>query len=244
MAAVVHLDGEQKGPTPLEIGSLRPNRDYAVELSKPDYYSLDTTVVLAAGSISSFKFTLKRHQGWLSVTGSPEGSRLSVNEKRIGIIPLSRFTHPTGEYELIVKKPGYFPHREEFRLMLDEETELDVQLKRKPKGRAVLFSTIIPGTGQLYQGYSLRGLLFLAAGAAAAFLAQQSYASFTESQQQYETDLEAYNSLHSGDESEFTRLKQAANSSFRRMKDDEDQFFLMAGALGAVWTVNLVEVVF
>lgn len=243
-AAVVRLDGEEKGATPLVFGDLQPNRNYSLGLSKPDYHLLDTTLTLAAGSVEKLRLTLRRHQGWLTISGSPDGSRLFVNRKKIGALPLSRFGYPTGEYELMAKKPGYFPLSEELKVTLDQETALNIQLKRKSKGKAFLFSTFIPGSGQLYQGYSFRGLLFLAAGAAAGFLAQQAYTNFTESQQQYEKDLDDYNSMHHADAAEFMRLKQAANSSFREMKDNEEIFLQMAGALGAVWTINLLEVIF
>ncbi|MFQ6676107.1 MAG: PEGA domain-containing protein [Fidelibacterota bacterium] len=242
--ARVLVDGEEKGATPLQIDQLRPNRNYAIEVSKPDYYSVDTTVALAAGSFEDLRFTLRHHQGWLSVAGFPEGAGVFVGKERIGVIPLSRLEHPTGTYQLTAKKPGFLPHRENIEILLDQETALDFRLQPKSKGRAFLFSTLLPGSGQLYQGYSVRGLLFLAAGVATGFLAQQAYAGFTESQQQYEKDLDAYNSMHQGSPIDFMERKRAVNNSFRKMKDDENRFLMMAGALGAVWTINLVEVIF
>lgn len=242
--AMVHLDGEERGTTPVELTDLLPNQSYGIGLSKPDYYSVDTTLALAPGSREELRFALRRHQGWLSVTGSPEGSRLFVNKEKIGLIPVSRFQYPTGEYDLMVKKPGYFPLTEEFMVTLDEEITLDIQLKRKSKGKAFLFSTFIPGTGQLYQGYSFRGLLFLAGGLAAAYLAQDGWTKFTHSQTQYEADRDLYNNTTSGDQAKFDALKTAAQASFDQMKADEKNLITMAGVLGAVWSINLLEVLF
>ena len=244
IAALVNLDEEERGTTPLTLQDLQPNRDYAFQLTKTDYHSVDTTVTLNPGALERLQLTLMRHQGWLMVSGSPDGSRLFVNRKKIGSLPLSVFNYPTGEYELMVKKPGYFPLIQDFKVALDQETALNIQLRRKSKAKAFLFSTVIPGSGQMYQGYGFRGLLFLAAGLAAGYLTYDGWTRFAESQEKYQSDRDLYNNTISGDQSHFNAQKKAAQASFDQMKAYEQNLVTMAGALGAVWTINLLEVLF
>lgn len=240
--AAVWLNGEEKGLTPASLKDLEPGSSYDLQVALLNYTPVNRTFTLQPGGNPPLRFELAREQGWLSIAGSPTGSGVMLGKRKIGTLPLSRSQYPTGKYELKVQKPGYYISKQPLELSTRSEAALTVNLEPKSKLRAMLFSTVLPGSGQVYEGSPLKGLVFLAATAGAGYLAWSEYSSFLTTRQQYEDDLELYNT--EGDPQLFKSRRQVVNSSFQLMKDSEDKIRTLTGVLGAVWTLNLVEVIF
>jgi len=240
--ARVIIDNEERGKTPLSLSELEPNREYIIQVLMPNYVPAVKTVRLKPGANSAIQIKLEHEMGKLTVTGSPLGSRLIMGKDEIGEIPLNALRYPTGSYQLKAKMPGYFSEKRSLNIAGGQTKELTIHLRKKPKGRAFLFSLFIPGSGQLYLGFTGRGIVFLAAGLASGYLAHQGFQRFTTSRQQYETNLDLYNNEQDPDL--FADRKAAVDQSFDTMKADEKQLINMVGIFGAVWTINLIEVVF
>ncbi len=241
--ARLFLGGADRGLAPVDLQDLKAETPYDISIQLDDHKTFDTTLVLVEGRNNRIVLPLIRETGELSVEGSPENSKIFLGKSLVGKIPLLSFTYPTGEYELSVKKPGFQTFTNTIALETDQSLPIVVSLIPKSKKKAILFSTLLPGSGQLYQGYKGKGILLLASTLATAYLAFEDYGTFVESKTVYEEKSKVYNSNLTQPDLLATQ-KQDMLDAFDIMKDHESAFLLKAGLVGGIWTVNLLEIAF
>ena len=241
--ALLQMGGEAIGKTPLEPKDLKAETSYQLTFSLDQYRTYDTTIVLVEGRNPRVTVPLIRETGTLNIAGTPENARVYLGKETLGALPLLSYSYPTGDYELKVKKPGFQNFSQSISIETDQLLPIQVQLLPKSKGKAVFFSTLLPGSGQLYQGYKGRGYLFLLSALATGYLAYDDFGSFTESQTFYEEKSDIYNS-NLTQPNLLPGQKQKMLDAFDTMKDHEKTFLMKAGLLGGIWTLNLLEVTF
>lgn len=96
-AAMISVDGIQKGVTPLTIPDLTQG-EHKIELSLSGYKKWTKTVKLQAGESASIKATLAADaRGGLTVSATPE-CEILINGKRVGVTPLSLENLEVGKY--------------------------------------------------------------------------------------------------------------------------------------------------
>jgi len=137
-------------------------------------------------------------------------------------------------------------YRIQFRVAcLSEENSkslVEFNMMKKPKLPALAASLILPGAGQLYQGYRKKGIVMFFGVAGLAYFAAQSEISFRSDLDSYEADRSTYRAAGELDEIEAART--ILESSFNAMKTSEKTRNTIWGVLAGTWTINILDVAF
>ncbi len=242
-AATVFINDEQKGITPLELKELPAEDALQIKVELKDYETHTEELTLNSGQNSDITFTLLRKTGFISMTGSPAKSKLYLEGKCIGKLPLKEYKYPVGSWQLIAKKPEYHTYIDTVSVTPDDVTSVVFKMEKQPKTVPLICSAIIPGTGQCVQKHWLKGpaLLILSAGFGA--MAMTGQTDFTQYQDEYNENLDIYNSNRTQPDL-LPAQRQAVDESFNLMKDAESSRNMFMAALGGVWTINIIDIIF
>ncbi len=134
--AVVWLDGEYKGKTPLKLKVLTGKSK--LRIAKEHFIPVEKTIVVTASE--TFRFTLAKQKYRLSVESVPSGAALKVNGISKGRTPES-FTLAQGRYKVTVEENKYM--KKSKRINLNRDRELRLRLSKRYAGY-VGFSFIVP----------------------------------------------------------------------------------------------------
>ncbi|MFC1547218.1 PEGA domain-containing protein [Candidatus Neomarinimicrobiota bacterium] len=239
--ARVVIDNMTAGETPLSQFELEPLQRHEITILMEGYTRVDTPVYAEAGQQLRLNIPLEQIKDWLAFDGDA-GARIALDGNVLGKLPLDRMLVPVGGHNVVVTKPEYFSYRTEVEVRENSEAVVRFQLNPKPRTPALVLSAVIPGGGQLYQGYRAKGLAFLASAVVAGTMAFSQQSSFTEQRDEYDVRLEEYQQATTSEEIETRRAE--VNTAFDAMKDAERSRNIFAGVLGVVWVVNLVEIRF
>ncbi|MFH1563032.1 MAG: PEGA domain-containing protein [Nitrospirota bacterium] len=130
--AIVYLNGEEKGKTPLNIPELQPWHPYQLQLSLNKYYDWNATLFVEPGEEVKVEANLKaRQEGFIFVTSIPGASAVYLDDKLIGQTPLREFTLKTGEYTLKLIKEGYLAQTKKITVLPDEGIFVNFELTKE-----------------------------------------------------------------------------------------------------------------
>lgn len=239
--ASLTVDGNAAGQTPQTALDLEAGRSHTIRASLAGYDAIDTTVSVLGGGSTRLDLIFRTLMGFLTVEGNV-ASRVHIDGRRIGKTPISNYSLPIGDYTLKVTTPEYFPFTREFAVGEGSETTVSFTLRKKPRLPAVVLSLALPGSGQLYQGYGGKGLLFAAAVAGLGYFCYTHHQEFLSCSDDYDRLLEDYN--NATDLNVIMDKKQAVLRSLDEMKANEQQRNIVLGAFGTVWLVNIIDVTF
>jgi len=242
-AAAVFINDEQMGTTPLELKDLPADEALQIKLELKDYETQTKEFTLNSGQNPDITFTLLRKTGFISMTGSPAKSKLYLEGKYIGKLPLEEYKYPVGSWQLVAKKPAYNTYTETVTVTSENVASVVFKMEEQSKTVPLICSAIIPGVGQCVQKHWLKGpaLLILSAGLGAMTMTGQ--ADFTQYQDEYEANLYIYNSNLTQPDL-LPAQRQTVNESFSMMKDAESSRNMFMAALGGIWTINIIDIIF
>lgn len=239
--ASLAIDGNAAGQTPQTALDLEAGRSHTIRASLPGYGAIDTTVSVLGGGSTRLDLIFRTLMGFLTVEGNV-ASRVRIDGRRIGKTPISNYSLLIGDYTLKVTTPEYFPFTREFSIGEGRKTTVSFTLQKKPRLPAVVLSLALPGSGQLYQGYGGKGLLFAAAVAGLGYACYAHHQEFLNINDDYDHLLEEHN--NATDLDVIRAKKQAVLQSLDDMKTDEQMRNIFLGGLGALWLVNIIDVTF
>jgi len=242
-AATVFINDEQKGITPLELKELPADEALQIKIELKDYETQTKELTLNSGQNSDITFSLLRKTGFISMTGNPAKSKLYIEGKFVGKPPMEEYKYPVGNWQLVAKKPAYLVYTDTVTVTSDDTTSVVFKMEKQAKTVPLISSAIIPGIGQCVQKHWLKGpaLLILSAGLGA--MAMTGQTDFTQYQEDYNVNLDIYNSNRTQPDL-LPAQRQAVNESFDMMKDAEKNRNMFMAALGGVWTVNIIDIIF
>lgn len=241
--AHILINGEEKGISPTLIEKL-PAETVLLLKIQSDNYNIETQeITLKPGERRSLKITLNKLQGLLTVTGTPKGAIVSSNYKKIGTTPLINKSLTLGDYQLKITKQGYQSLKSTATITENKTTEIPYSLELVPKGKSLLLSLILPGSGQLYQGYNLKGLTFLVTTIFIGYSTYESQQKFSDQKGVWEEKRDEYNHNTSAPNL-WPQQRQAVQDAYDKLKKNEQTRNLWLGGLGLVWTVNVIEIIF
>ena len=238
--AMLRVDDEGKGNTPVSRLEVRGDTPHSVSLQLAGYHTLDTTLTVASGERLRFRFQLAQITSWL-VLGGPAAARVNIDGKSWGRLPLDRISLPVGEHQLKVTKPEYYPYKTGFNITEQEATNLSFELKRKPKGPAMGLSLVVPGGGQMYHGHK-RGFLYMAAAAALGYLSYAAHVETVDNRDTYNSRKEDYD--NETDLNLIAQKRAAFEESLDALQQAAQNRNIMVGAFGGVWLVNVIDIAF
>lgn len=170
----------------------------------------------------------------LSITGKPSGAVCTLNNKKIGIVPLNNITLIPGAYTLIVKSPGYENAKYSIKLSPFEKKTLNVILATKSSSNATYWSLVIPGLGQILQGRKLGWLYMIGFAGGGAYYSQQLNA-HNDNIDDYDRLVKIYKSNH-------TAINQeAAKSAYDKAENSYKRSNIIAYGIVGIYAVNLLD---
>jgi serine/threonine-protein kinase len=113
--------------TPCRFDDLNPQR-YILGVGKAGYKPVQTPLVIAAGEILDQRIQLEATAEGLFVSSHPSGADIFLDgAKQSGPTPATLVLGP-GQYNLVVKKPGFDPYAGQVQVKTGVLTTLDVEL--------------------------------------------------------------------------------------------------------------------
>ncbi|MBD3344771.1 MAG: PEGA domain-containing protein [Chitinivibrionales bacterium] len=132
--ALLLVDGESVGKTPITVENLAPGK-HTLEIRKAGHYLKKATVTVAANSVQELPFTLLK-PATLVVLSEPSEAAVTINNKAIGITPLTKGKLKPGEYVVKIRKTGFAQQTKKISLSSGEVDTLDFSLKALEKKTA------------------------------------------------------------------------------------------------------------
>lgn len=103
--AVVSIDNEYKGTTPVEL-ELPSVIEHDIKLSAPGYKSLKQLLLLSPGEAKKLQLDLEQELGIVYLTTSPAHAVITINGKRFDNAQ-GRLSLPVAPQKLVVSAPGF-----------------------------------------------------------------------------------------------------------------------------------------
>jgi len=239
--ADISVGNISKGVTPIKLYNLLTGSPFEISIYKEGYRELVKTLQLRRGENLSVTYPLERLKGKLTVNGIPPKATVEIGSIATEHTPVNEFPLETGEYPIIINKPGYKEFYRNTLITADNLTTLDYKLEQLSLGKALLYSGLFPGMGQIYQGDKIKGLIFAAAGLVTELFVVGSQIMYVNNKNDWIEKREAYNQNLTQPEKWPQQLKEL-NESFDRLKTVEDIRNGSLGAFGLIWTINIIEV--
>jgi len=236
--ASVYINGEHKGKTPLNI-KLAPGKNIHLKLTKSVYSDWEKTIDLAEGKNEKVGARLEKLKGTIVLSNFPAGAELTINDKKMKSAK-KELVLPVGKYDLEISKQGYVHKSFSVDLIANKKRSINAALDKKTTSSAILRSFVMPGWGQSYQEKGGRSWIYtigyLGSGIGS-FL-------FTN---KYNTTISEYNVIRTDyskavDETEINSLRNEMHSKYDEIDSAEKTRNIFYIAIGAVWLVNMLDV--
>lgn len=236
--AVVALNNKALGETPITVPDLRKRNEYSLLFHKQGYESLQKDFTLDEQKMIHVK--LIPQKGSILISGHPFKAKVYINNKYAGKFPQIDYQNFIGTYSIMIEKPGYNKYQDVFEITSEESKQLKFHLKPKPKLPAIALSTVIPGSGQIVRGFTKRGLLFLVVATGVGYLTAVEYMDYDSKHTHYLNDLDRFK--NQTDLNMVESDKEKVLISFDEMKKQETVLNNYLYAVGAVWSINILEI--
>lgn len=238
--ADVIIGGQIVGKTPVKL-EIRRNIVYSIRLEKQDYesYTRSTGFQKRRNNVS---VTLQQVKGILQISGFPYGSKVFIEGRLVGRLPQLSYKNNPGNYNLQAKKQGYKKYSRSVVIKPGITEDIQIRLRRKPKLPSMIASAVFPGSGQMIRGKPIKGLIFAATAVGIGYLSYLEHLSFERQHKTYQDNLKIYNTRL--DLNEIDNDINRVWKSFDKMNNIEKQRNQMLYSLGAVWTINIFEILF
>ncbi|MCX6700206.1 MAG: PEGA domain-containing protein [Methanomicrobiales archaeon] len=125
--AVLFLDGEKRGDTPITIPDI-PVGGHTLRLLSPGYEDLTTQAVVTEGIITVVSIPLPPVNGSLSINTTPPGAEIYIDGKRAGVSPVLLSDMAHGDHRLEVIKAGFNVTGQEVRVIGGQMLVVQVSL--------------------------------------------------------------------------------------------------------------------
>jgi hypothetical protein len=155
--AHVFINDEYIGVTPF-VKNVKFGK-YKIKMVNPDY-NISETFTYSKFSKNCTPIFRSLKPTWLNLNIFPEHANLFIDNQFIDMSDPKNKTLNSNLSKILIKKDGYHNKQILYAPKPYQFNSLDVTLKPKSKSRAILFSTLFPGTGQMYVDNKFRGLFF------------------------------------------------------------------------------------
>jgi hypothetical protein len=171
----------------------------------------------------------------------PRGTVVLLDGSQAGVLPLDApIPLDPGTYSLRCELPGYSPH-EEVVDVVDENDDLTitVSMLQKKRSTAALYSLVLAGLGQHYQGHHKRGWTLMGIQVAAVLAAVYGENQFKQHRSDFEDAYRLYQDSIDG--TDIAGYRDEANAAYAKMEDAErvrNTALWMAAATGVFAAVE------
>jgi hypothetical protein len=237
--AEIYIDSEFLGRTPENLRLAEG--DHIVILRRAGSSEYSQKIRIEVGRPLNLKAELVSERGSLTVLGLPDSAEVTIDGKPLGKAPIEGAELSVGPHWLHYRSEGYEPLKDPILVSVQgrHETVVTIAVQRKTRWNAIWRSMLFPGIGQIYSEQSLKGLLFLSAGAlcigSAAVLSNQA----SNAKSNYQDAHEAYAKAVSPYGIAAARENMISKHDLLRQKVDGRNALFVATA--AVWTLGTLD---
>jgi hypothetical protein len=240
--AKIELDNRYIGETPLIYKKLAKGK-HKILVTLKDYETFEAEFEIDKYRLSQkFDISLKAKESTLSVLGSPKNAEIAVDDSSLGYLPMQKAKILYGAHKVTVAKPGFFTFRKDILISSHDPYLLNITLEAKSKYSALLYSTLLPGSGQIYSGRTTTGIILGASTLGCATVSLLFTSDYNDKNDQYMIDKKAYD--NNTDLGKMDALYKTTQDSYSEMEDAHQRAQIMWGLTIAVWFYNMADAVF
>ena len=235
--AVVFLDGDEVGETPIVDHQVTAGR-YQIKINCEGFMEYEQSISVSPGEVKEISYSLTALAA-ISVDGFPAGAAVSLNGERVGETPLENHVIPEGRYKIKITGMGYEKYEKTVTVGPGDPAEIRYRLMPKMKSTVLKKSIILPGSGQRYAEYKVKGslitILQLAAigGIVATSLdASHAWSDYDEAEASYK---------NAPDESDFEGLYADLENKYDTASSSANIQMVVIGAAAAVYLYNIID---
>lgn len=174
----------------------------------------------------------------IRIVTRPAGSIVKIEGEEQGSAPVSGIQLPPGKYRIKASRPMYESSSKN--VYVEKPSHVfTVDLRPKTKGKAVLYSLLLPGMGQHYKEQHLKGWLFSIGVASAAGIAVTSESARQDAVEKYDAAYERY--LNAMTLDDIDRYYTSAQDAWARAEDSKQVRNFGWIAVGVAWAWNVVD---
>jgi hypothetical protein len=240
--ARVEINDRYIGETPLEFKKIGKGR-HTLKVSIKNHETFESTFEInRADQTEKFNITLKPMESQLSIQGTPSNAQVFINGNTAGLLPLQNKKILYGLYDISVRKTGYFSYEKSVLIDKSEPFLLSVGLKPKSKYSALLYSTLLPGSGQIYSGRSTMGIIVGSAAIGSAIATLLFNSNYDDKKDIYMAHKTAYDT--NTDLGKMASLYKTSQDSYTEMEDAQSISNIVFGITAVIWLYNMADALF
>ena len=237
--ANVYINDQNIGKTPLEYSRLERGTNKIV-IRKSYYEDYKTEIEVTSENRTHARHALLvAEESQISFEGTPAKAKVILDGQQCGLLPLKNLNVRNGSHNLQVSRPGFYDHKETILIGKNSPPIFRINLKPKSKNSALLYSTLLPGSGQYYAGNKTKGITLSVLTLGSAVSGFFVYGNYLDKRDQYLKDKSAY--VNNTDLGQMVSLKQAMNKSYSSADDAKQVSQVVWGVSAAIWIYNIVD---
>ncbi|MDP8208548.1 MAG: PEGA domain-containing protein [Candidatus Electryonea clarkiae] len=226
---------------PVEIPNLRMG-EYKIEVTRPDYETWTETVKVESEKKYTVFARMVKQKGILGFSGLPANTRVILEGKEVGITPLDNKPLEVGEYSVLLQKPGYKPGESRQIIIKNKsKTPVTFNLKSKSKTKSVLYSSLLPGSGQIYAERSTFGWNYALGEALGIGYVLYTIFDYNNKANDYNTARSAYNNAIAA--SDISSTYSNMQSTFDDTESAKTQIYIAGLIAGGLYAWNIIDAV-
>jgi TolB-like protein len=249
--ATISVDGELRGIVPALIEPIGVGSHALIIDAGPHYKKYSQEIFIKLNDITGVQVNLKELTGSLIASTNPPGADIYIDGKPFrnpsGAIAQTPFTvHKmwVGKHQVSFRFDGHAPSDQTIVITEDKREALLVELNKliylKPRKQALWRSAVLPGLGQVYEGRTLMGGVYLGGQAALFYMLTTQRAEYDDLHNDYLNKRNTYLSFQ-GSQDELTQLWAEVQSAFDESESNYRKQQITMGLMVGAYLWNVVD---
>ena len=250
--ATIIIDGERYTSSSSGIATIElPVGQYRIEISKDGYEPLEKQVSIKPNDLGTLDINLKKlpsgvssnpDMGFLTVNITDGRVRLKIQGiKEVQRMPLEYFELIYGTYNLKAFGIGLETEKRQVEIERQKTTTIEMNLKKKQRAKAVRYSLMFPGGGQMYTGSKsrIRGLIYAGTFIGTGALLSKGISTYSDENKLLDQYQANYLSATSAAEIDATWVLYEQQSA--TVNDAQTNLIILSTTLVSAWLTSIID---
>ena len=250
--ATIIIGGERYTSSSSGIATIElPMGQYRIEISKDGYEPLEKQVSIQPNDLGTLDINLKKlpsgvssnpDMGFLTVNTTDGRVRLKIQGiKEVQRMPLEYFELIYGTYNLKAFGIGLETEKRKVEIERQKTTTIEMNLKKKQRAKAVRYSLMFPGGGQMYTGSKsrIRGLIYAGTFIGTGALLSKGISTYSDENKLLDQYQANYNAATSAAEIDATWGLYEQQSA--TVNDAQTNLMILSTTLVSAWLTSIID---
>ena len=250
--ATIIIGGERYTSSSSGIATIElPVGQYRIEISKEGYEPLEKQVSIKPNDLGTLDINLKKlpsgvssnpDMGFLTVNTTDGRVRLKIQGiKEVQRMPLEYFELIYGTYNLKAFGIGLETEKRKVEIERQKTTTIEMNLKKKQRAKAVRYSLMFPGGGQMYTGSKsrIRGLIYAGTFIGTGALLSKGISTYSDENKLLDQYQANYNAATSATEIDATWVLYEQQSA--TVNDAQTNLIILSTTLVSAWLTSIID---